>query len=67
MEGLSVASKLPKLLGIENYFEWRTAAEDALLAIGASHVLHEDVPEAPVMMGREEGRGSMYVEEVRQV
>ncbi len=49
MEGLSVASKLPKLLGIENYFNLRTATEDALLAIGAIHLLTEDESEPVVI------------------
>ena len=65
MEGLTVASKLPKLLGIENYFAWRTAAEDALLAIGASHVLEEDAPTLVVVEG--DTRGVVYLEEVRQL
>ena len=66
MEGLTAASKLPKLLGIENYFEWRTAAEDSLLAIGASHVLTQDPPKLQET-GKEDVKGSLYVEEVRQL
>src|ERR1700710_2187598 len=65
MGGLTLASKLPKLLGIENDFAWRTAAEDALLAIGASHVLEEDAPTLVVIEG--DTRGAVYLEEVRQL
>ena len=50
MEGATTTtttSKVPKLIGLVNFFEWRIAVEDAVLAVGAEEALTDDPPIEP--------------------
>jgi hypothetical protein len=45
--------KIPILTGIDNYYEWKSATQDAILAMGALEVITLDKKEKPKVLASE--------------